>query len=102
GLALRAAGRNGDAAREFGKAVELKPDAVGPVEALAGAYAAGGDDRAGAVYERLLVLDPRRPGPRQGFAEHLWSVGKNDQGNTVADAAVAAFPDDASLRAVYG
>ncbi len=102
GLTLRAAGRNGDAAREFGKAVELKPDAIGPLEALAGAYAAVGDERAGALYERLLVLDPRRPGPRQGFAEHLWSIGKNDQGNAVAAAAVAAFPDDASLRAVYG
>ena len=102
GLTLRAAGRNGDAAREFGKAVELKPDAIGPLEALAGAYAAVGDERAGALYERLLVLDPRRAGPRQGFAEHLWSIGKNDQGNAVAAAAVAAFPDDASLRAVYG
>jgi Flp pilus assembly protein TadD len=102
GVALRAAGQSADAAREFRQAVELRPDAIGPLDALAEAYAATGDERAAAVYERLIVLEPAGRGHRMGLAEHLWSLGKNEQGNEAAARAVRDFPDYAELYAVYG
>ena len=102
GLALRAAGRPADAAREFAKANALQPNEVGPLDALADAYAATGDERAAAAYERLLELDPGRSGPPLAFASYLWEAGKDERANSIAAAAVEKFPDDGPLRAAYG
>lgn len=102
GLALRAAGRPADAAREFAKASALEPSEVGPLEALAGAYAVAGDERASAAYERLLELDPGRSRHALEFAAYLWGAGKAERGNAIAGAAVERFPDDGALRAAYG
>ncbi|MEP6994396.1 MAG: tetratricopeptide repeat protein [Acidobacteriota bacterium] len=102
GLALRAAGRNLEAAREFEKALSLKPEELGPLEALADSYAASGDERATAVYERLLAREPGRRDLRLGFAEHLWSLGNNGRGGQIAAAALEDFPDFGQLRVRYG
>jgi Flp pilus assembly protein TadD len=80
----------------------LKPDEIGPLEALADSYAASGDERATPVYERLIALKPPRPAHRLGFAEHLWTTGKTAQGNAIAIAALKEFPDFSALRARYG
>ncbi|HEY2798874.1 MAG TPA: tetratricopeptide repeat protein [Thermoanaerobaculia bacterium] len=102
GLALRAAGRSADAAREFAKSSTLAPDAIGPLDALAEAYAATGDDRAVPAYERLIALQPGRSRYPLELAGYLWTTGQTERGNTVAAAGVERFPNDAPLRAAYG
>ena len=102
GLTLRAAGRPPEALREFAKASSLAPDALGPLDALAEAYAAAGDDRAIAAYERLQTLQPARSRYPLALAGYLWSVGQTERGNAAAAAAVEKFPNDAALRERYG
>ncbi len=102
GLTLRAAGRSPDAAREFAKASALAPEAIGPLDGLAEAYAAAGDDRAIAAYERLIGLEPGRSRYPLELARYLWSAGQTERGNTVAAAGVEKFPNDAALRGAYG
>ena len=102
GLTLRAAGRPADAVREFAKASSLAPDALGPLDALAEAYAAGGDDRAIAAYERLLTLQPARSRYPLSLAGYLWAVGQTERGNAAASAGLQKFPGDGALHAAYG
>jgi Flp pilus assembly protein TadD len=102
GLTLRAAGRLPDATREFAKASTLAPDAIGPLDALAEAYAAAGDDRAIAAYERLQTLQPARSRHPLALAGYLWTVGQTERGNAAAAAGLQKFPGDAALRAAYG
>jgi len=102
GLTLSAAGKPLDAAREYEKALAVKPDAPGPLSALAAAYAATEDERTAAVYEKLIALRPADSRPRQDLAEYLWTVGKIAEGNAAMDAAAAAFPADAEIRLRYG
>ncbi len=102
GLTLRASNRNIEAAREFEKTAALKPGEVGPLVALAEAYAASQDERAAPVYERLLVLEPQQPRHRVDFAEYLWSAGKTGRGDEIAAAAIQEFPDAGQLHARYG
>jgi Flp pilus assembly protein TadD len=102
GMTLRAAGRGPDAQREFAKASALAPDAIGPLDALAESYAAAGDDRAVAAYEKLISLDPKKSRYPLDLAGYLWSAGQAERGNAVATAAVERFPADAALRAAYG
>jgi Flp pilus assembly protein TadD len=102
GLTLRAAGRSLDATREFAKASALAPDAIGPLDGLAEAYAAAGDDRAIAAYERLIALEPSRSRYPLELAGYLWSVGQTDRGNAVAAAGVERLPNDAALSDAYG
>lgn len=102
GMTLRAADRGADAQREFAKASALAPDAVGPLDALAEAYAAAGDDRAIGAYERLVSLAPTKSRYRLALADSLWRAGQAEKGNAVAAAAVDAFDGDAPLRTAYG
>jgi len=102
GLTLRAAGRFPEATHEFAKASALAPDAIGPLDALAEAYVAAGDDRAIAAYERLQTLEPARSRYSLALAGYLWSVGQTERGNAAAAAGLQKFPGDAALRASYG
>jgi len=102
GLALVADGRPVEAAREFEKAVALEPGQIGPLSALAGAYAAAEDGRTEATYEKLIALKPAEPRFRASLADYLWQTNKVAQGNAVMVEALAAFPADASLLLQYG
>jgi Flp pilus assembly protein TadD len=102
GLALSAAGKPVDAAREYEKALALKPAAPGPLSSLAAAYAASEDERTAATYEKLIALRPADAKPRQDLAEYLWAVGKIGEGNGAMEAAASAFPSDAGIRLRYG
>lgn len=102
GRALAAAGRPLEAARQLEDVVAAKTDDPGPLEALAGAYAAARDERALTAYEELLRLDAEVPLHHVDLAEYLWSVGQNERGNDVLEGALRAFPDDGRLHLVYG
>src|SRR6185369_16180065 len=69
GLALSAANRPVEAARELARAVSMKPDAAPPVLALAKAYAASEDERAAATFERYISMRPADVAARRGLAE---------------------------------
>ncbi|HEY3205260.1 MAG TPA: tetratricopeptide repeat protein [Thermoanaerobaculia bacterium] len=102
GLALKADGRPLEAAREFERAVALKPGEPAPLEALAEAYAAAEDDRAAEAYERLIGLEPERPALRISFVDYLWRAGETKRGNEAAAAALEHFPQSIELHALYG
>jgi Flp pilus assembly protein TadD len=102
GLALAADGRPVDAAREFERAVALKPGETAPLAALAAAYAAAEDERTAATYEKLLALRPADPKIRAELAEYLWRTEKIDEGNRVIAQAIEAFPTNAELHVRYG
>ena len=101
GLALAANGRPVEAARELEKAVALKPGEAAPLLALAAAYAAAEDQRAAATYEKLVALRPADVKVRADFADYLWRIDKNAEGNRVAEQAIAAFPSNAELLIRY-
>lgn len=98
GMALAADGRPIEAAREFEKAVALKPDVIPPLAALASAYAAAEDSRTVATYEKLITLRPDDPKVRAELAEYLWLTNRTEQGNRAMSDALNAFPADATLR----
>jgi Flp pilus assembly protein TadD len=102
GLTLSAAGKPVDAAREYEKAVALRPDQVRPVASLAQAYAAAEDGRTAATYEKAIGLAPSDPKLRAELAEYLWGTGRSDDGNAVMCRALLAFPSDADLAVRYG
>lgn len=102
GMTLRAAGRPLEAARELERADALKPGQRGVVAALAEAWAAAGDDRAAAAYEKLVVLAPDDPAAPMGLAEYDWSVGRIDAGNAAAAKGLERFPGSAELHRVFG
>jgi Flp pilus assembly protein TadD len=102
GLALSAGGRPVDAAREFEKSVAAKPDAPGPLGALAAAYAATGDERTAATYEKLIVVSPDDRRARVELSEYLWRIDRHADGNRVITEARKAFPDDADLALRQG
>lgn len=102
GLALSADGRLLDAAREYERAVALAPDAVGPLAALAGAYAVAEDPRTAATYERLAALRPTDPAVPGDLAEYLWRVQKVEEGNAAMERALVVFPSSADLRLRWG
>lgn len=101
-LALKAAGRPLEAARELEKAVALKPAEAGPLRALAATYAASDDERTEATYAKLIGTQPADTAARGELAEYFWRVGREASGNRVMEEAVRAFPDDVSLRLRYG
>ncbi len=101
GLSLAADGRPVEAARELERAVALKPGEVGPLLALAAAYAAAEDERTAATYEKLIALRPADAKLRADFAEYLWLTEKDTEGNRVMEAAIAAFPTKADLLVRY-
>lgn len=102
GLALAADGRPVEAAREFERAMALKPGEAAPLAALASAYAAAEDERTVATYEKLLVLRPADPKVRGDLAEYLWRTEKTEQGNRIMEEALSAFPTNADLLERYG
>jgi len=102
GLTLSAAGRPVDAARELARAVSMKPDSAPAVLALAKAYAAAEDERTPATFEKYLAMRPDDAPARRELAEFLWRLQRDDEGNRVMEAAVRAFPADASLRVAWG
>lgn len=101
GLALAADGRPVEAAREFEKAVALKPGETAPLLALAAAYAAAEDERTAATYEKLVALRPADAKLRADFAEYLWRTERDDEGDRVMEQAIAAFPTNADLLVRY-
>lgn len=102
GMTLRAAGSPLEAARELERADTLKPGQVGVVAALAEAYAAAGDERAAAAYEKLIRLAPSDPAAPTGLAEYLWSIGRIEPGNSAAAKGLERFPDSADLHRAFG
>jgi protein O-GlcNAc transferase len=102
GLALAADGRPVEAAREFERAVAMKPGEAAPLAALASAYAAAEDERTVAIYEKLLVLRPADPKVRGDLAEYLWRTEKTEQGNRIMEEALISFPSNADLLERYG
>jgi Flp pilus assembly protein TadD len=102
GMTLQAAGRHREAARELERAVAARPEAAAPRRALADAYAATGDPRAADIYRKLIVLEPETLSHRTELAEHLWGVGKSDDGNRVLEETLVAFPSSADLQFRYG
>jgi len=101
GLALAAVGRSVDAARELERAIALKPGEIAPVLALAAAYAAAEDERTASTYEKLLALRPDDPKLRADFADYLWRIEKDAEGNRVMEQAIAANPRNAELLVRY-
>ncbi len=93
GLALAANGRPVEAAREFEKAVALKPGEAAPLYALAAAYAAAEDERTAATYEKLVALRPDDVKLRAEFADYLWRTDKDAEGNRVMEQAIADLSD---------
>ncbi len=102
GMTLRAAGRPLEAARELERADTLKPGQAGVVAALAEAWAAAGDERAGAAYEKLIVLAGDDPAAPMGLAEYDWSVGRAEAGNAAAAKGLERFPSSAELHQAFG
>lgn len=102
GLALSAAGRPVEAARELARAVAMKPDSAPAVLALAKAYAAAEDERTAPTFEKYIAMRPADSSARRELAEFLWRLDNDDEGNRAMDAAVGAFPADASLRVAWG
>jgi Flp pilus assembly protein TadD len=102
GLTLSADGKPIDAAREYEKAVALKPGEAGPLAALAAAYAAAEDSRTVATYEKLIALRPGDPRARASLAEYLWQTDKPDEGDAVMRRALTGFPSNADLALRYG
>ncbi len=101
-MTLQAAGSPLEAARELERADALKPGQVGVVAALAAAWAAAGDDRAIAAYERLIALAPSDPAAPAGLAGYLWSVGRSEPGNAAAAKALQQFPESVELHRDFG
>jgi Flp pilus assembly protein TadD len=102
GLALLGGGRPIEAARELEKVVQQRPEAVGPLARLAAAYAAAGDERTAATYEKLIVLEPRSESRRAELAEYLWRSEKYAEGNRIIEEARKAFPGSADLALRQG
>jgi Flp pilus assembly protein TadD len=102
GMALAADRKPLDAIREYERAVELSNGAVGPVSALAPAYAAVEDPRTAATYEKLAVLRPADPSVPAHLAEYLWRTEKVEDGNAVMERALVTFPENADLRVRWG
>jgi Flp pilus assembly protein TadD len=102
GRTLLSAGRPVEAARELEKAVREWPAEPAPLAMLASAYAASGDERTAATYERLIELRPDSPSLRVDLAEHLWQAGKNEAGNRAIENAREAFPSNADLAVRQG
>lgn len=102
GWALLSGGRPAEAARELEKAVTARPNAAPALSALAEAYTATSDPRARDVLRKLIVLEPGVAGHRAALAELYWSEETFEDGNRVAEEAVAAIPASADLKVRYG
>jgi Flp pilus assembly protein TadD len=102
GMALAADRKPLDAMREYERAVELAPGAIGPISALAAAYAAAEDPRTVATYQKVAALSPADPSVPADLAEYLWRVERVEEGNAAIERALAAFPSNADLRLRWG
>lgn len=102
GRALAADHRPVEAAREFEKAVGLKPGEAAPLVALAAAYASAEDERTASIYAKAVALRPADARVRGDFAEYLWRVDEVEKGNRVIEDALLAFPSNVGLTLQYG
>ena len=102
GLTLSAAGKPNDAAREYEKAVALRPDEVRPLVSLAEVYALAEDPRTVETYQKAIGLAPSEARLRADLAEYLWGTGRESEGNAVMDRALRDFPSNADLTIRYG
>lgn len=79
-----------DAARAYGKVVELSPYDAAPLAALGGIFDSREDhDTAQIAYRRALALDPDRPATLSNLGMSLTLVGKLEEAEEALEKAVA-------------